>query len=111
MYVNLLHIFCMLMQTGLYCLYSPAPSAIGVVCIIPQICKSPGFRKMDCGGGMYPGPPISSELMVQSHLADLHLKGTVSPDIVLYFRVYEFKSVISVRPLMVFNLFTSLFFR
>ncbi len=30
------------------------------------------------------------------------LKGTVSPDIVFYFRVYKFKSVLIVRPLMVF---------
>jgi hypothetical protein len=31
------------------------------------------------------------------------LKGTVSPDIVFYFRVYKFKSVLLVRPLMVFR--------
>jgi hypothetical protein len=31
------------------------------------------------------------------------LKGTVSPDIVFYFRVHKFKSVLSVRPLMVFK--------
>ncbi len=30
-------------------------------------------------------------------------KGTVSPDIVFYFRVHKFKSVLSVRPLMVFK--------
>ncbi len=30
-------------------------------------------------------------------------KGTVSPDIVFYFRVYKFKSVLLVRPLMVFK--------
>jgi hypothetical protein len=32
-------------------------------------------------------------------------KGTVSQDIVFYFRVYTFKSVLLVRPLMVFNFF------
>jgi hypothetical protein len=31
------------------------------------------------------------------------LKGTVSPDIIFYFRVYKFKSVLLVRPLMVFK--------
>jgi hypothetical protein len=31
------------------------------------------------------------------------IKGTVSPDIAFYFRVYEFKTVLSVRPLMVFE--------
>jgi hypothetical protein len=31
------------------------------------------------------------------------VKGTVSPDIVFYFRVYKFKSVLFVRPLMVFK--------
>jgi hypothetical protein len=30
-------------------------------------------------------------------------KGTVSQDIAFYFRVYKFKSVLSVRPLMVFK--------
>jgi hypothetical protein len=30
-------------------------------------------------------------------------KGTVSPDIAFYFRVYKFKSVLSVRPLMIFK--------
>ncbi len=32
------------------------------------------------------------------------LKGTVSPDIVFYFKVYQFKSVLLVRPLMVLKL-------
>jgi hypothetical protein len=32
-----------------------------------------------------------------------YLKGTVSPDIAFYFRVYKFKTVLSVRPLMVFK--------
>jgi hypothetical protein len=31
------------------------------------------------------------------------LKGTVSPDIVFYFKVYKFKSVLLVRLLMVFK--------
>jgi hypothetical protein len=31
------------------------------------------------------------------------LKGTVSPDIVFYFRVHKFKPVLSIRPLMVFK--------
>jgi hypothetical protein len=31
------------------------------------------------------------------------LKGTVSPDIAFNFRVYKFKSVLLVRPLMVFR--------
>jgi hypothetical protein len=31
------------------------------------------------------------------------IKGTVSPDIEFYFRVYKFKTVLSVRPLMVFE--------
>ncbi len=31
------------------------------------------------------------------------LKGTVLPDIAFHFRVYKFKSVLSVRPLMVFK--------
>ncbi len=31
------------------------------------------------------------------------IKGTVSPDIVFYFEVYKFKSVLLVRPLMVFK--------
>jgi hypothetical protein len=30
-------------------------------------------------------------------------KGRVSPDIVFYFKVYKSKSVLSVRPLMVFQ--------
>jgi hypothetical protein len=34
-------------------------------------------------------------------------KGTVSPAIVFYFRVYKFKSVLLVRPLMVLNLLIS----
>ncbi len=33
----------------------------------------------------------------------LELKDTVSPDIVFYFRVYKFKSVLYVRPLIVFK--------
>jgi hypothetical protein len=31
------------------------------------------------------------------------LKGTVSPNIVFYFRVYKFKSVLLIRLLMVFK--------
>jgi hypothetical protein len=31
------------------------------------------------------------------------IKGTVSPDIVFYFRVYKFKPVLLVRPLMIFK--------
>jgi hypothetical protein len=31
------------------------------------------------------------------------LKGTISPDIVFYFKIYKFKSVLLVRPLMVFK--------
>jgi hypothetical protein len=31
------------------------------------------------------------------------VKGTVSPDIVFYFRVFKFKSLLLVRPLMVFK--------
>ncbi len=31
-------------------------------------------------------------------------KGTVSPDTVFYFRVSKFKSVLLVKPLIVFNL-------
>jgi hypothetical protein len=30
-------------------------------------------------------------------------KGTVSPDIVFYFQIYKFKSLLLVRPLMVFK--------
>ncbi len=32
-----------------------------------------------------------------------NLKGTVSPDLAFYFRIYTFKPVLSVRPLMVFK--------
>ncbi len=32
-------------------------------------------------------------------------EGTVSPDIVFYFRVYKLKSVLLVRPLLVFTFF------
>jgi hypothetical protein len=37
-------------------------------------------------------------------LSLLTLKGTVSPDIVFYFKVYKLKSVLLVRPLIVFKL-------
>ncbi len=33
----------------------------------------------------------------------LFMNGTVSPNIVFNFRVYKFKTVLSVRPLMVFK--------
>jgi hypothetical protein len=36
-------------------------------------------------------------------------KGEVSPDIAFYFRVYKFKSVLSVRPLMVIKFIYFLF--
>ncbi len=39
-------------------------------------------------------------IMLNKHV----FKGTVSPDIVFYFRVYKFKSVLLVRPLMVLKL-------
>ncbi len=45
----------------------------------------------------------SSSLFEDKQVTTELIKGTVSPDIVFYFRVHKFKSVLSVRPLMVFK--------
>jgi hypothetical protein len=42
--------------------------------------------------------------IVQRILRGVNIKGTVSPDNVFNFKVYKFKSVLLVRPLMVFKL-------
>ncbi len=52
---------------------------------------------------MYPGWLFEKLLPQELDVNMSDLKGTVSPDIVFYFRVYKFKSVFHVRPLMVFR--------
>jgi hypothetical protein len=48
--------------------------------------------------------------MVVFLLSNCPFKGTVSPDIAFYFRVYQFNSVPDVRLLMVFKMSISHFF-
>jgi hypothetical protein len=48
--------------------------------------------------------PVRVNIRLLTPLVKINvIKGTVSPDIVFYLRVYEFKSVLLVRPLMVFK--------
>jgi hypothetical protein len=77
-----------------------AGSAVGRGTRCKTVVKPPGRRST--GSGVLMQGKYNHKSIPSSSIPPL-LKDTVSRDIAFYFKVYKFKSVLYVRPLMVFK--------